>query len=341
MYRRHIKAFWIICFILLSIVSIGIAGKRFSPFTEYFPNGRIDWDEGVIWGVGRGYLDKNQGSKIYAMRAARTLALQSIVKIAAGINLDDKNVLKDLGRGRVLISIKALVYPEDHKSEFVENIARPYYEVTLKTPLSGVKGLTSNLIKAFKTTPGIWRGMPKPAGYSELFDQDEPWLVLDARNLRQENGVEPALFPKITTDQGETIYELDSVDENAVIQRGMARYVVSSESLENLRSEKESLQHILAEIREMLSVDSAFAGEGPKRKKRRRLIVKEVTQASGLTKTNLVISRNAAQELRAEDASSKILKQCRVIVIVNSPIGGIEGMFRDFIRISPLARLTR
>jgi hypothetical protein len=41
--------------------------------------------------------------------------------------------------------------------------------------------------------------------------------------------------------------------------------------------------------------------------------------------TNLLISAADTQDLKSEDASSQILKQCRVIVIVSSPIGGVEG----------------
>jgi hypothetical protein len=40
--------------------------------------------------------------------------------------------------------------------------------------------------------------------------------------------------------------------------------------------------------------------------------------------TNAVISNHDAQRLRQEDAASKILKECRVIIITSVPIGGIE-----------------
>ncbi len=328
-FKHRWKALLIICCILLSMVSIGIAGKQFSPFIQSFQNGWIDWDQGVIYGMGRGYIDKNRGSRVYAMRAARTIALGSIVKVAAGMNLDDRNVLGNLGKERVAINIKALVHPEFHKREFVENDPRPYYEVTLKTPVSGVNGLTSKLIDVFKSNPGVWKAMPKLAAHSELKDEDDPWLVLDARGLGQENEVQPALFPKITDESGDTVYGIDMVDENAMVQRGMAKYVVSSESQEHLRSENESLKYILAQIQDLLSVQEAYAGQ--KRKKRRRLIVKDVYQASGITKTNLVISGSDAHELKEEDASSQILKKCRVVVIVNSPIGGVEGKISDYI----------
>ena len=38
-----------------------------------------------------------------------------------------------------------------------------------------------------------------------------------------------------------------------------------------------------------------------------------------------MISAEDAVKLKAEDSSSRILKKCRVVVIVSSPIGGVEG----------------
>ncbi|MEJ2199915.1 MAG: hypothetical protein P8X63_02710 [Desulfuromonadaceae bacterium] len=55
--------------------------------------------------------------------------------------------------------------------------------------------------------------------------------------------------------------------------------------------------------------------------------MKKVQNLQGLSRTNLVISEKDAQELKQEDASSQILQKCRVIIIVSSPIGGIEARF--------------
>jgi hypothetical protein len=71
----------------------------------------------------------------------------------------------------------------------------------------------------------------------------------------------------------------------------------------------------------------AVAQEKADRKRQRKYVVKDVTQIEGLMKTNLVISEADAKEIREEDASSQILKKCRVIVAVSSSLGGIEGGF--------------
>jgi hypothetical protein len=78
----------------------------------------------------------------------------------------------------------------------------------------------------------------------------------------------------------------------------------------------------------LLSPGQALAGDAsPARSSRgrRRYIVKKVETVQGLAHTNLIVSNDDAQALATEDAASRILKKCRVIVIVNSPIGGVEG----------------
>jgi hypothetical protein len=142
------------------------------------------------------------------------------------------------------------------------------------------------------------------------------------------------LFPKILTPSGETIYELKKVDQSALVERGMARYVRSSASRSALLARHtpgelpDRIAALLPPAAEAASMEPFnWEEKSPrdKKKKREPLIIKDVKQASGLLQTNLVISEEDARQLKEEDASSQILKKCRVIVIVSSPIGGVEG----------------
>ena len=322
----------IILFVLfLPAFSSSIEDDRFSPFIETYPNGRIDWESGLIYGVGRGYLHLNNDSEASARRAAHVIAAGNILKVAAGVRLDDRRTLETLGKDRVVIELKALVRYKVHKTEFIKDDKQPYYEVILRAPLTGVEGLTSMLITSLKTVPLDWMNLPKPSGEAVTDDEEKPWLVLDARDLSKKNRVKPAIFPKILSETGEIIYEPGNVDETAIIKRGMARYVVSEEPKEGFVSQKDSVEHILERAGFMISTGEAVAGEPEKRRKRKNYIVKDVRQAQGLMNTNLLISAADTQELKSEDASSRILKQCRVIVIVSSPIGGIEGNIPSFL----------
>ncbi len=319
----------ITCIILLILFfpafSSSIEDDRFSPFFETYPYGRIDWDSGFIFGIGRGYLHLNKNSESIALRAAQVIAAGNILKVAAGVRLDDRRTLEALGKDRIVIELKALVRYKVHKTEFIKNVKQPYYEVTLSAPLTGVEGLTSMLVTKLKTVPLDWLNLPKPSDESFLDDEEKPWLVLDARDLPKKGHVKPAIFPKIISETGETIYETGKIDESALVKRGMARYVVSDEPKEGLTSRKKSIEQILAEAGFSFLTDEAIAGDNEKRTRRKNYIVKDVKEAQGLMNTNLLISDTDTRQLKSEDASSRILKQCRVIVIVSSPIGGVEG----------------
>jgi len=298
----------------------------FEPFVEPHPDGRIDWDRGFVYGVGKGYLHLNRGSRPNALRAARALALQSILKTAAGVRLDDRDTLESLGAsGRVEIQLKALVRYEEHETTWVKEGDQPHVRVVYRAPLKGVEGLTRRLISHLREAPSEWDRLPlqqpAPAGR----DRGAPWLVVDARDLPSGETVQPALFPRLLTPEGDTLYDLGSVREAALVERGMARYVTLSRAHDERLS---SGPGFLARLRSLLSVRGAWAQDGGKRKKRGSFVITNAQQAQGLRKTNLIISQEDARKIRAEDASSDILRECRVIVIVSGTVGGIEGKLR-------------
>ncbi|MEN8135859.1 MAG: hypothetical protein ABFS18_10055 [Thermodesulfobacteriota bacterium] len=339
--RRLLKvlALVLLCTFCLPAISASVDELSFDSFIEKHGNGWIDWDKGLIYGIGRGYLSKNRNNRPLSRGVAGVLASGSIVKLAAGIHLDDARTLETLGNGRVTIRLEAFLKDKPHKSTFVDDGKDPYYEVINVAKMKGVSGLTAKLLDHFATVPS-WRDFPvrplKPR--AELGDDDQPWLVLDARGLANNDQVQPAMFPKITSETGEVIYELQKVEEAALLNRGMMRYVVSDEPLATLRSDHRAIDRLLAKAGLVFGVTEARAAtverslnipglpvKKAKRKKRERYIVTDVKAVGGLAKTNLVLSAQDAMNLKDEDASSKILQKCRVLVIIASPIGGIEG----------------
>jgi hypothetical protein len=328
--RWKSAAFIAVFILFLPVFSSGIEDERFSPFIEKYPTGWIDWKNGIIYGVGRGYLHLNNDSEANALRAARVIASGNILKVAAGVRLDDRRTLEALGKERVVIDLKALIRYREYKKDFIKDDKRPYYEITLQAPITGVEGLTSMLITKLKTSSLDWIGLPKQSAETISDDEDKPWLVLDARDLPKEGRVKPAIFPKIISETGEVLYEPEKTDESALVQRGMAKYVVSEEPKGGFVSGRRSVETVLERAGFLIKTGEAVAGEPVKREKRKNYIVKDVTQAQGLTNTNLILSAADAQTLKSEDASSRILRQCRVIVIVSSPIGGIEGNIKRF-----------
>ena len=324
--KRKINPFFLL--LLVSVIfspgSSPAGSKLFSPFVESFPNGKIDWDNGYFYGTGIGYPHLNKGSKARALKVAQAGALSAILQVASRLRVDDRQTLRDLAGENAVIRIKGLVRYEPHERIYIKKGEKPYYRVTYRAPMKGVKGLTKQLLNTLKSTSSSWKEFPEK-GDMEDRDESLPWLVLDARGLERLSPVNPALFPKIITESGETVYDLTGVDEGALIGRGMARYVVSGKG----RDELLSAGGRTFRLTDLFSPAAVFAEEKHRRKRRRKYIVTNVKQVEGLRKTNLVISEGDARTLRKADASSKILRQCRVIVIVSSPLGGIEGKWDD------------
>jgi hypothetical protein len=305
--------------------------RTFTSFIQKFATGRIDWDKGIVYGTGRAYLDQNVQSIPMAMRAAKLIAASNILKLAAGINLDDRRKLGELGDGNFVIHLKAFLRFAEHDARLVDNTKRPYYEVTRKTHLTGISGLNVQILKQIKSIDPDMLHFPQKAAEPITEGEDDPWLVLDARDLPNLDRVQPALFPKISTTTGETVYNLGSINPAALEKRPMVSYVESPEEARHLQSLYTPAGNLTAFIDAFLNTRSAIAEEGKIRKKRRRFIIKKVEGLQGLSKTNLVISQKDALALRQEDSASRILKNCRVIVIVSSPVGGVEGKLPGYI----------
>jgi hypothetical protein len=317
---RHVLwSSWLVClFVLVSLAGSG----GFRPFIETFPEGRIDWDNGFFYGTGKGYPHLNAGSKARALKVAQAGALSAILQVASGLRVDDARTLGDLEKEKSVIRIRALVRYEPFGEEFVQEGKEPFYRVTYRAPMKGVQGLTREILPHLRSGSAQGKDSARTGGSGQE-DEEATWLVLDARGLGRGNTVRPALFPKIVSERGETLSDIDTVDESSVVQKGMARYVVTDRSKEELMA---ALGRVGPEgLARLFGPSPAFAEEKVERKRQAKYIVKDVAQVQGLKKTNLVISEADAREIKDEDASSRILKKCRVIVVVSGSAGGIEG----------------
>ena len=333
-YRIGIISSVLLCLLILPNRIRAEEKSRHSAYKETFPEGRINWENGTIYGVGKAYLNQNQNSKNKALRAAQLIAQQSILKIAARIRLNDEQSLDSLEKNAGGIHLKAAIRTSEDQVVFESAGNQPHIKVTLKAPINGIDGLTINLLNQLKKTPRHWKAFPEPSA-RDIFEIDEaPWLLLDGRRLMAQNALKPALFPKIISASGQTIYDLNRVEEKALMNNGMARYAVSDLPPEQLLSKENTTGNKLAAFLRKLFIREAYAGENKKKRKRRKYIVSEVKKAQGLMKTNLIISENDARKITAEDGSSRILKECRVIILISSPVGGFEGSILHYLALT-------
>jgi hypothetical protein len=215
--------------------------------------------------------------------------------------------------------VEAFIQDREVSSEYVNQGTDPYYEVTRVAPLIGIHGLTGELL------PRLGAGISASALAGPAEEGDEgPWLVLDARHFPESGRVAPALFPRILSTSGEILYRLSTSDPGAVRRRGMARYVTADGDFGSTDAGA-SRSDPGRWIGRLLGIGEARAEGGERRKRRRKYVVQKVEDLEGLAKTNLVVSEQDARRLKEEDASTHILKKCRVIVVVSGAVGGIEG----------------
>ena len=348
-YRKNpfpgrVVLFALICLLCSPAVSFSFDENDLEAYLERHPNGWIDWKNGMIYGIGRAYLSKNRNSRPLSQGTAKVIASGNIVKLASGLHLDDKATLESLGEGNVSINLNAFIRDREFQSTYVENNGDPYYEVIQVADMKGISGLTAKFLNYLSKNP-VWKELPirslEPR--ADLGDDQGPWLLVDARNLPYDQKVQPAIFPKILSKNGDQIYSVGSVEEEALVKRGMVSYVTTDISGSDLRVvDSRRIDELLERIGMVFEVRAAAATTIERsipnipvpakitevkieRQRRGKYIVVDAQNVEGLAKTNLLVSAEDAKALQVEDASSQILKKCRVVVIVSSPVGGVEG----------------
>ncbi len=341
---RGVVLFTLLCLLCAPAVSYSIDENDLEAYLEKHTNGWIDWKNGMIYGIGRAYLKKNRNNRPLSQGTASVIASGNIVKLASGLHLDDKATLKSLGEGKVSINLNAFIRDREFQSTYVENNGDPYYEVIKVADMKGISGLTAKFLNYLSKNP-VWKELPirslEPR--ADLGDDQGPWLLVDARNLPYDQKVQPAIFPKILSKNGHLVYSVGSVEEEALIKRGMVSYVTTDISGTDLRAgDSRHIDELLERVGMVFDVRAAAAttiersipnipipGKTPdtkiERQRRGKYIVVDAQNVEGLAKTNLLLSAEDAKTLQVEDASSQILKKCRVVVIVSSPVGGAEG----------------
>ncbi len=303
-------------------LSLALNVDALNPYVQQSENGWIDWENGLIYGIGRASLRENGNSRPRAMGAAQVGASGNIVKIAAEINVDDQKKVKALAGGRFVVKLKAFLRYREKESRLVQNARDPYVEVIQYTPINGIKGLNVQVLNVLDQQNYQLASQAEendPSSANEM----GTWLVLDARKLPYGKKLQPALFPKVIVKNGAVLYSREQVDKDSLLKTGMVKYVTTNASMSNLLS---SIEPDTLPFFSVFSPDSAYAAENDgRRKKRGQYLVKNVQDASGLYKTNLVINEQDARDIKSEDRTGEILKNCRVIVVMSSPLGGIEG----------------
>ncbi|RPI76301.1 MAG: hypothetical protein EHM45_13360, partial [Desulfobacteraceae bacterium] len=200
------------CLAGLFVLGFSWAQEKWSkPFMESRPNGKVDWDNGYFYGVGEGSLKLNGHSESRALKTAQAGALSSILQVAARIRVDDRTTLLDMEQQKMIVRIQGLIEYEPFDEQTIRKNNDIFKQVTYRAPLHGVKGLTRQLLTYFRESMSPVEDVSVGQSQAEA-DESAPWLILDARGLERNKALQPALFPKIKSEKGETVSDLNSVD---------------------------------------------------------------------------------------------------------------------------------
>ncbi len=294
------KKIIVLTFVLIAL-SFAFFADDYSPYVEKFSNGEINWQEGFVVARGKGLIP-DSGDVAMAMRAADVDARGNLVKIMNGIRFDGDSFIGD--RSDALIRLKGFIRGAE-KIGGKKN--GKFYEVELKAPIKGVTGLSSELINLASNNKMPNNALAR-ASFEKLAD-NQSVIVIDARKT----GLNPALFPVIKSADGKVIYSKDMVNKDSILKNGMMSYVTGDEILQ-------------AMFKDM----NCIVVQTQTKKKRRRgyqTIKVKSSDSDGKLKANIVVSAEDAKKLVKADKESGALRKCRVVVVMDSEIGGIEGRF--------------
>lgn len=312
-------------------------GDRMKNYVQKYPQGEINWGEGLVLAYGQGKITSaDPNAEDLAARAAETEARARMLEIINDIPLDSRGRIGE--DKRVSFAIEGFVQGADVVARSKSGTS---VNVTLQAPLRGVKGLTMTVFGYYtpeppatappattpppatppaKTPPAKTPPATTPPAQAETQMSEMPHaesytgLVIDARKT----SASPAVFPQIQDTAGNQVYTAQAVNKDDLQKRGMASYAVVSRDA--------SISRLFPQA---VIIQAMYMPEGsaqqPKRRQGYKPLTVQATDASGAIKANLIVSKEDAERIKAVAAKTGALKECRVVVVVSSEVGGLEG----------------
>jgi hypothetical protein len=286
--------------------------------------GGIDWENGVVYGVGDGVAPTDAVSpaqaRVRAKRAAIDEAMARLLETVQEVRVDAESTTRNMINENRLVSTRVSGLIQHAEMEELRQAEDGSFQIKMKMPLNGAKGLSATLIpgqlgriqdSAGQQTVKVGtavvakRGEPEPAGApaakpastvakpaaeaasagAQPATAGAPYtsLILDARG----SGAGPAVFPRILTRSGEVVYDLSRADANAAVMNGLCAYHKSIDKAKGLPR----------------------AGTNP--------LLVTVADVSGTGRTDLVLDDADGQKVTTANAASKFLDQAAVIVVID------------------------
>lgn len=254
--------------------------------TMVTPNGRANWTTGVVTAKGIGIPPKNPASALQAKEMAKSaawaVALRNLLEVVKGVHVDSTTTIENFitKNDEVRTRVEGIVKGARLVNE--HELPDGSYETTVEMKLTG--DLSGVVLQ--KPSP---RTDPLPRYHKAVTDgrtasRSYTGLVVDARGT----GAQAALAPRILNEQGDEAYSAAYVEQRHVVEQGIAVYVA----------------------------DLPSAQANP-RVTDTPLMIKAL-RATGRNRTDLVVSDADAQTVHGVPEHFKLLKQAKVLVVLDT-----------------------
>jgi len=303
--------------------------------------GQVEWLSGTITASGIGFpypiYEEHPETisgmeKVMAEKAAQAVALRNALAMIHGIRMSKKITVKGRLFKRGTIELEGYVRGHRYlRSSWHKIKDKHYCRALVSVPLWGVHSINAEvfddeLARSIKLMPLGQTGRGKAKGKvtvpaTDHWPIEEQAILFDARGT----GMEPQLFPTICAQSGKVVYCVQHVNSVLCKRGGVARYAVTELSYQELTrvSSKGGGLDIWPAV---LGIRVAGAAEQTRpAKKKARVRPRLVFKLRKSRKGTIVLGKKDAAQLAKDPASKKLMQKGRVVVIVDSRMGGIEG----------------
>ncbi len=337
----------------------------FKPYLEPSEYGQVNFEELFVTARGEGkYKGKGVKARQMARRAAVVDAQAHALEIVHDLRVDASKKVKD-DKGKA-IKIKGLVKDaevideKDMKSE-------GKYQVTIKVPLVGIRGISSVFLDEKVPTKkgeiketkedkeGAHTGLIidargtglKPAMFPQIEDEDGNLIygpeMVDKQAVKEKGMASYAVAEK----DGSFLLDEKTLYIKARVRSDYPGPLIMVADLSNLimsdgnnglipstslgPGQDQGSGQVLAEAKGEKDEEDPIPG---KRQRRARLRQgRNPMQVKGLKnggklKANVIVSSESAQKAQLADKASQIFAKCKVVILMDTMIGGTEGKLR-------------
>ena len=275
--RNYMKKLFCVSVILLSV--------SFSQgVVAQMDKGSVNYSEQTISAIGIGFVPTNAvnagQARRMALRIAKQDALRQLIEIVNGVTLTSETTMSGAMVDDVInTKVRGFI-------RGARQVGQPKYlsdtsvEMEFSVPMSGISDI---ILPPVTAQQPVQQNNQTQATQSSSSTGGITGVIIDARGLR----ARPAMAPRILDQNGNAIYGPGTYDRQYAVSNGVAGY---SKTLESAQQ------------------DARVVGNP--------LVIKGVA-TSGTNRTDITISNADVSRLDAANRSSNILKDCRVLILLD------------------------